>query len=122
MTRTQLKDLAKLLTYASFDDPEDALAIVSRIVGGSGVEQVISPQGDTLFYVNRGDPYLDTVCWSAEADYTVDSWGGWLEIKEEKYAETTGRVKCGHCGHWTPVVGGDWQTTPCEACHKLVGG
>lgn len=57
-------------------------------------------------YVNRGDPYNETLVRTADG-WIVSCWGDQLEIAEQAYAEQTGEARCGYCGEWTDYVDPD---------------
>lgn len=102
--------------------PRQALQFVSDKINACGVERISDPAGNHLLYVNLGDPYIPTVCWdSGIGKAVVESWGGWLERKEELYAKETGEIRCAYCSSWTPRER-EWRDTVCCSCGNYVGG
>ena len=123
-TTTNLKQLRQLAARRTWDgwSPTKSLQHVSDQIGAHGVERIEEPGGSYLLYVNLGDTDIPTICWDSKfSKFLIESWGGWLERKEDLYARQTGNIRCGHCSYWTPCEK-EWRETVCESCGNLAGG
>ena len=95
------------------EHPSHTLARCSDLIDGHGVESVSLATGDELAYVNKGDTYDATLCYTEERGYFVSSWGDVAEESERKHEEDTGERRCCHCSEWTR------HGAPCGCCGGL---
>lgn len=119
-----LKQLRRIATRKLWEGkpPRQALQFVSDQMNAFGVERISEPAGQHLLYVNLGDTYIPTVCWdSGIGKVVVESWGDWLERKEEVYARENGTIRCVWCSSWTPRKR-ERRETVCCSCGNYVGG
>ena len=82
-----------------------------------GVEHV-SCADKEISYVNLGDTYDTTIIQEGD-EFSISSWGGWVEETENQHCEEEGEIRCGYCGEFTHVAE-DWQDTICEHCGRYV--
>ena len=97
---------------AEFPDPNDALAECSAWIDGHGVESVTLADGEELQYVNKGDTYDATVCYTASRGYFVSSWGDVYETADREREVQSGERRCCYCSAWTA------PTDPCGSCGR----
>ena len=92
----------------------DALDAVSELLCAHGVESLELPDDDgtRLYYVNRGDPYDQTLTWDGSR-FRVQSWGDAVESAEEVRTELTGEQRCAYCSEWSLEVG---RAKDCPHC------
>jgi len=79
--------------------------------------------GKVLLYVNNGETYENTVCYSTDKDYFIDSWGDWHESVEAQYCAAENVIRYGFCGEFTDMTEGiRWNEIVCSHCNNLIGG
>ncbi|MEM4360116.1 MAG: hypothetical protein QXT45_06270 [Candidatus Bilamarchaeaceae archaeon] len=85
ISRSRAKTIMKVISEIS--DTEDALEVVSELIGGFGVGSA-NVDDDVLYYVDMGDPYSTTVMYDdSDFKFIIGTWGDWVELKEIEKAE-----------------------------------
>lgn len=92
--------------------PGLALERCSTIVGGFGVEALALADGSELQYVNKGDTYDATLCYTDADGYFVSSWGDVYEAADRAREEEEGERRCAYCSAWCE------PGEPCGACGR----
>ena len=94
-----------------------------KLLRTCGVE-CVSVGDDAISYLNAGDTYGNTICWTTGDPGTawIGSWGDWYEQAESEYEQEEGVIRCGYCGEYTDKDKEDWRDVVCVSCGHLVGG
>ncbi len=66
-----------------------------------------------FYYLNAGDTYADTLCFTPDEGFFISSYGAWVESTEREWEEKTGERLCGYCGAWSEEVA---EGQDCPAC------
>lgn len=62
------------------DKIKKALELTNKFLDAHGVES-LWPEYPTFYYVNKGDTYSTTLCYTGKSLY-VGSWGSWVETHD----------------------------------------
>ena len=88
----------------------------------------ISPGDDPpeVYYLNMGDTYSTTLLLTDDylngETLQVSCWGDWYEENERHHCEQSNVIRCGYCGHFTPLNQPNWHDVTCDHCNHKVDG
>jgi len=69
--------------------------------------------GVEMAYLNAGDTYAATLCYTEDKGFFISSWGDYVENAERQYEEETGERLCGYCGAWSEEVAAGQECPSC---------
>lgn len=113
-----------LYHLANVDCEGKTMQDLNDLLGGFGVEPIRNPEdSDDIVaeYINTGDTYNTTILRDIETgEFLLTTWGDWLEEYENKVCAEQHKIRCGHCGSFTPNDRYDWRDVRCESCGRNV--